>query len=77
MKLRLPERGVRPEEFKGRWGVCQNLDCLAPLELPFIVAAVTGPTGEMQTVLCCSCCPEGEQPVEVHLVEQPPVLELP
>ena len=78
MKLRLPERGVRPEDFKGHWGVCQNLDCLAPLEMPFILASVSSPAGELETVLCCNCCPEeGQEPVEVSLVEQPPVLDLP
>jgi hypothetical protein len=76
--LRLPNKNVRPRDFTGAIGVCQNLYCLAPLEPPFIVASLKIPTGKLRTVLCCNCAPEkAEALVNVELVETPPVLELP
>jgi hypothetical protein len=78
MILRLSRQNVRPEDFKGECGVCQNLDCLAPLEPPWTIATFMVSDGELQTVLCCNCAPErDEQAVQVKLVEDPPVLELP
>lgn len=78
MKLRLSRQSVSPEDFTGVCGVCQNLDCLAPLEPPWIVATFLVPEGQLQTVLCCNCAPEQENAaVEVKLVEDPPVLDLP
>jgi len=69
---------VRPEEFTGSAGVCQNLNCLAPLEPPWIVATFEVPSGRLETVLCCNCAPEHEKAfVQIQLVEDPPVLELP
>ncbi|HZY83617.1 MAG TPA: hypothetical protein VFE78_02190 [Gemmataceae bacterium] len=32
--LRLPNQGVRLEDFRGGYAVCQNLLCLSPIEPP-------------------------------------------
>jgi hypothetical protein len=78
MSLRLSRQSVGPDDFPGAYGVCQNLDCLAPLEPPFIVVTFAVPGGSLGTVLCCNCAPEDQdQPVQIRLVTDPPVLELP
>ena len=57
MTLRLSRHNVRPNDFTGSRGVCQNLDCLAPLEEPFTVLTIQTPGGPLETVLCCNCVP--------------------
>jgi len=78
MKIRLPNTSVRPRDFTGEIGVCQNLHCLAPLEPPLLVATLQIPGGRLRTVLCCSCAPDSEETlIDIELVEAPPVLQLP
>jgi hypothetical protein len=55
--LRIPNRSVLPTDFDGRQGVCQNLDCLVPLEPPYQSARLCLPGGTLETVLCSSCMP--------------------
>ena len=46
--LRLPNRGVGLEDFRGGYAVCQNLLCLCPVEPP--VNALTLEAGEGPTL---------------------------
>lgn len=76
--LRLPHTSVRHEDFKTGEGICQNLDCLAPLESPWSFVTFHLPAGNLDTLLCCGCAPEKEAgELDIILVEVPPVLELP
>ncbi len=76
--LRLPHVSVRPEDFQTGQGICQNLDCLAPLEAPWSYITFNLPSGSLNTVLCCACTPEDDAgELDITLVEVPPVLELP
>ena len=78
--LRLPNRGVAPEDFTGGYAVCQNLLCLCPVEPP--VNALTLEAGEgptLHTVLCCLCVQETRDLADtvIDVVEAEPVLVLP
>lgn len=76
--LRLPHTSVHPEDFKSGQGICQNLDCLAPLESPWSSITFHLPAGTLETLLCCACTPENDAgEVDITLVDVPPVLELP
>jgi hypothetical protein len=76
--IRLPRRHVHPNDFEGELGICQNLNCLAPLEPPLLVVTLAIPNGTLQTVLCCNCAPEREdEALQVELVDVPPVLKMP
>jgi hypothetical protein len=55
--LRIPNRSVRPEDFAGGRGRCQNLPCRAPLEPPYLTARLCLPGGTLETVLCAQCMP--------------------
>ena len=78
--LRLPNRSVELEDFRGGYAVCQNLLCLCPIEPPvhtFTLQAGAGLT--LHTVLCCLCVPETGDAAGtvIDVVEAEPVLELP
>jgi hypothetical protein len=79
--LRLPHRSVRPEDFPSRQGVCQNLDCLAPLEPPYRRARLVLPGATLETVLCSQCLPQPRDGTFPELcwevVAAEPVLALP
>jgi hypothetical protein len=76
--LRIPNRSVIPAHFRGGQGICQNLDCLAPLEPPFRTAWLCLPGWTLETVLCAACTPQPSDgtPPEVRLEVVPamPVL---
>jgi hypothetical protein len=76
--LRIPNRSVLPADFRGRQGVCQNLDCLAPLEPPYQSARLCLPGGTLATVLCSTCLPQpwgGTHPeMRLEVVAAAPVL---
>jgi hypothetical protein len=55
--LRVPNRNVAPADFPGRYGVCQNLSCLAPVEPPYQGVRLSLPGGSLETVLCQRCLP--------------------
>ena len=78
--LRLPNRSVGPEDFPGRYAVCQNLLCLCPVEPPVHTVTLQAGAGRtLHTVLCCLCVPETRDMADtvVDVVEAEPVLELP
>jgi hypothetical protein len=78
--LRLPNRSVELEDFRGGYAVCQNLLCLCPVEPPVHTFTLQLPQGTaLQTVLCCLCVPETRDlaGTVIDVVEAEPVLELP
>jgi hypothetical protein len=78
--LRVPGRSVVPEDFKGGQAICQNLDCLAPIEPPVNVFTLRSRDGRvLRTVLCRLCLPAAKVGDEIvfQVVPDPPVLELP
>ena len=78
--LRLPNRSVELEDFRGGYAVCQNLLCLCPVEPPVHTVTLQLPQGTaLQTVLCCRCAPEmrGRAGAVFDVVAADPVLELP
>jgi hypothetical protein len=78
--LRLPNRSVELEDFRGGYAVCQNLLCLCPVERPVHTLTLQLPEGHaLQTVLCCLCVPEMRDLANTlfDVVEAEPVLELP
>jgi hypothetical protein len=80
LTLRIPNRSVTPADFRLQ-GICQNLDCLAPLEPPFQTVWLSLPGGTLETLLCAACIPRpsGRTYPEVRLevVAAAPVLERP
>jgi hypothetical protein len=81
LTLRIPNRSVTPADFNRRQGICQNLDCLAPLEPPFQTVWLCLPGGTLETVLCAACTPQpsGRKHPEMRLevVAAAPVLARP
>ncbi len=78
--LRLPNRGVDLEDFRGGYAVCQNLLCLCPVEPPVhVVTLESGEGPALHTVLCCLCVPEAVDAADTafDVVEAEPVLKLP
>jgi hypothetical protein len=78
--LRLPNRSVGPEDFPGRYAVCQNLLCLCPIEPPVHTLTLgSARVRALRTVLCCRCAAEvwGAAGTVFDVVEADPVLELP
>ena len=78
--LRLPNRGVELEDFRGGYAVCQNLLCLCPIEPPVHTLTLQAGAGlTLHTVLCCRCAPEtwAAAGTVFDVVEADPVLELP
>jgi hypothetical protein len=51
-------QSVTPADFDGGQVLCQNLDCLSPLEPPYRSARLCLPGGELETVLCSNCMPQ-------------------
>ena len=78
--LRLPNRSVGLEDFRGGYAVCQNLLCLCPIEPPVHTLTLQAGAGlTLHTVLCCRCAPETRDAAGTvfDVVEAEPVLELP
>ncbi len=80
LSLRLPNRSVHPEEFPFSWGICQNLDCLAPIEPPYQQLTLAVPGSTFTTLLCSACMPQTQPdvyPVVIQVIDAEPVLFLP
>jgi len=78
--LRLPNRSVGLDDFRGGYAVCQNLLCLCPVEPPVHTLTLHLAEGTaLHTVLCCLCVPEPKDAADMvfDVVEAEPVLELP
>jgi hypothetical protein len=78
--LRLPDRSVGLEDFRGGYAVCQNLLCLCPIEPPVHTVTLESAAGPaLHTVLCCRCVAEAKDAADTvfEVVEAEPVLELP
>jgi hypothetical protein len=51
-------QSVTPADFDEGPVLCQNLDCLSPLEPPYHSARLSLPGGELETLLCGDCMPQ-------------------